>query len=53
MIIFSDALPEADIIVGGNIMHELDEARNGERMKNACHALPDGKALAAIEGIIV
>lgn len=49
---FSDELPEADVVVMGNILHDWDEERKIQLMKNAFKALPKGGAFVAIEGII-
>lgn len=49
---FVDALPKADVVVMGNILHDWDEERKITLMKAAYNALPDGGAFVAIEGII-
>ncbi len=49
---FTDALPKADIITMGNILHDWDEESKIMLMKKAYDALPDGGAFIAIEGII-
>jgi hypothetical protein len=49
---FKDALPTADIIVMGNILHDWDEETKLMLMKKAYDALPSGGVFVAIEGII-
>ena len=49
---FSDALPSADVVVMGNILHDWDEEKKLVLMKKAYDALPDGGAFVAIENII-
>jgi hypothetical protein len=45
-------IPEADIVVMGNILHDWDEETKLKLMQNAYAALPAGGAFVAIEGII-
>ncbi len=49
---FKDAIPEADIIVMGNILHDWDEETKIMLMQKAFDALPTGGAFVAIEGVI-
>jgi precorrin-6B methylase 2 len=49
---FKDALPKADMIVMGNILHDWDEQNKMFLMKKAYEALPVGGAFVAIENII-
>jgi hypothetical protein len=49
---FKDALPKADMIVMGNILHDWDEQNKMFLMKKAYEALPAGGAFVAIENII-
>ncbi len=49
---FKDALPTADIVVMGNILHDWDEETKLMLMKKAYDVLPSGGAFVAIEGII-
>ncbi|MEP7256884.1 MAG: methyltransferase [Flavitalea sp.] len=49
---FKDALPKADIITMGNILHDWSEENKIMLMKKAYEALPAGGAFIAIEGII-
>ncbi len=49
---FHGALPNADIVVMGNILHDWDEEKKIFLMKQAYDALPAGGAFVAIEGII-
>ena len=49
---FKDALPQADVVVMGNILHDWDEEQKLVLMKKAYEALPAGGAFAAIENII-
>lgn len=49
---FNDALPQADVVVMGNILHDWDEEKKLLLMKKAYEALPDGGAFAVIENII-
>lgn len=47
-----DALPEADVIVMGNVLHDWDESTKERLIKKAYDALPKGGVLIAIENII-
>lgn len=49
---FKDALPNADVVVMGNILHDWDEETKMMLMQKAYDALPTGGAFVAIEGII-
>jgi hypothetical protein len=49
---FEDALPEADVIVMGNILHDWDEEKKMLLIKKAYDALPSGGAFVAIENVI-
>lgn len=49
---FSDALPKADVIVMGHILHDWDLAQKRALLKKAHDALPDGGALIVYEAII-
>ena len=49
---FAQAIPAADIVVMGNILHDWDEATKIVLMKKAYEALPDGGAFVVIENII-
>lgn len=49
---FKDELPNADIIVMGNILHDWDEETKRMLIQKAYDALPSGGAFVAIEGII-
>jgi len=49
---FVDALPRADVITMGNILHDWELAKKLELMKKAYDALPAGGALMTIENII-
>jgi hypothetical protein len=49
---FNDALPEADVVVMGNILHDWDEEHKMILVKKAFDALPEGGAFVAIENII-
>jgi hypothetical protein len=49
---FTDAIPAADVITMGNILHDWDEEKKLMLIKKAYDALPEGGALVAIEGII-
>ncbi|SDB31844.1 Dimerisation domain-containing protein [Flavobacteriaceae bacterium MAR_2010_188] len=49
---FTDALPKADIVVMGNVLHDWDEEKKLMLMKKAYDALPDGGTFVAIEAII-
>ncbi len=49
---FADALPKADIVVMGNILHDWDEEKKLMLIKKAYDALPAGGAFVAIENVI-
>jgi len=49
---FKDALPAADVVVMGNILHDWDEKKKIELMNKAYNALPEGGAFVTIENII-
>jgi len=49
---FNDPLPNADIVVMGNILHDWDEENKIKLIKKAFKALPDGGAFVAIENVI-
>ena len=49
---FKDAIPHADVVVMGNILHDWDEETKIMLMQKAYDALPSGGAFVAIEGII-
>ena len=49
---FANPIPNADVVVMGNILHDWDEENKIMLMKKAYEALPDGGAFVAIEGII-
>jgi hypothetical protein len=49
---FTDAIPNADIVVMGNILHDWDEETKIMLMQKAYDALPDGGAFVSIEGVI-
>lgn len=49
---FSEPIPEADIVVMGNILHDWDEENKIMLMKKAYKALPRGGAFVAIENVI-
>lgn len=49
---FKDALPKADVVVMGNILHDWDEEQKLALMKKAYDALPAGGAFVAIENVI-
>jgi hypothetical protein len=49
---FTMPIPNADVVVMGNILHDWDEENKIALMKKAYDALPDGGAFVAIEGII-
>jgi hypothetical protein len=49
---FNDAIPPADIITMGNILHDWDEEKKVTLMQKAYNALPDGGAFVAIENVI-
>lgn len=49
---FTMPIPNAEIVVMGNILHDWDEENKISLMKKAYDALPDNGAFVAIEGII-
>jgi len=49
---FQDALPSADVIVMGNVLHDWNEANKRALIAKAFAALPPGGALIAIENVI-
>jgi predicted O-methyltransferase YrrM len=49
---FTDALPQADVIVMGNILHDWNEPSKQQLIAKAYAALPAGGALIAIENVI-
>lgn len=49
---FTDALPKADIIVMGHILHNWSEEKKLVLIKKAYDALPEGGAFVAIENVI-
>lgn len=49
---FKDALPKADIITMGNILHDWDEDTKIKLMQSAYDALPKGGVFIAIEHVI-
>ncbi|HEY8929332.1 MAG TPA: methyltransferase [Mucilaginibacter sp.] len=49
---FSMPIPNADVVVMGNILHDWDEENKIALMKKAYEALPANGAFVAIEGII-
>lgn len=49
---FDDALPNADIITMGNILHDWNEEQKKLLFKRAFEALPSGGAFIAIEMVI-
>lgn len=49
---FADALPKADIVTMGNILHDWDEEKKVLLMKKAYEAIPEGGAFIAIESVI-
>jgi hypothetical protein len=49
---FTDALPSADVIVMGNILHDWNEDGKRQLIAKACAALPPGGVLIAIESVI-
>jgi hypothetical protein len=49
---FTMPIPNADIVVMGNILHDWDEENKIALMRKAYDALPSGGAFVAIEGII-
>ncbi|HEX7905663.1 MAG TPA: methyltransferase [Chitinophagaceae bacterium] len=49
---FKDALPEADIVVMGNILHDWNEEKKLALIKKAYDALPSSGAFVTIENVI-
>lgn len=49
---FADALPKADVITMGNILHDWDEEKKLILMRKAYEALPAGGAFVAVENVI-
>jgi hypothetical protein len=49
---FAEALPGADVIVMGNILHDWNEPGKRQLIGKAYNALPAGGALIAIENVI-
>ena len=49
---FTDALPNADVVVMGNVLHDWNEAGKLSLLRKAYDALPAGGALVAIENVI-
>ena len=49
---FKDALPKADVVVMGNILHDWNEEEKLALIKKAYDALPAGGAFVCIENII-
>lgn len=49
---FTMPIPNADVVVMGNILHDWDEENKIALMRKAFDALPEGGAFVAIEGII-
>ncbi|MDQ3142356.1 MAG: acetylserotonin O-methyltransferase [Bacteroidota bacterium] len=49
---FSDPIPEADIVVMGNILHDWDEEKKIILMQKAFEAIHEGGAFVAIENVI-
>lgn len=49
---FNDPIPNSDIVVMGNILHDWDEETKLMLIKKAYDALPEGGAFVTIEGII-
>ena len=49
---FANPIPNADVVVMGNILHDWDEENKIMLMKKAYEALPADGAFVAIEGII-
>jgi hypothetical protein len=49
---FTDPLPDADLIVMGNVLHDWDEEKKIFLMRKAFGALPGHGALVVIENII-
>lgn len=49
---FADPLPNGDVVVMGNILHDWDEENKLALMRKAYEALPSGGAFVAIENVI-
>ena len=49
---FKDALPPADVVTMGNILHDWNLENKKMLIRKAYEALPDGGALIAIENVI-
>ena len=49
---FKDPLPQADVIVMGNVLHDWNDEEKIQLIKKAYQTLPDGGALVSIENII-
>jgi len=49
---FEDALPRADVIVMGNVLHDWNEDGKRALIAKAYQALPEGGALIAVENVI-
>jgi predicted O-methyltransferase YrrM len=49
---FEDVLPQADVVVMGNVLHDWNEDGKRTLIKKAYAALPTGGALIAIENVI-
>jgi len=49
---FADALPKADVVVMGNILHDWNESGKRQLVEKAYAALPAGGVFIAIENII-
>lgn len=49
---FEQALPKADVVAMGNILHDWDEPTKLQLIQKAYDALPEGGAFIAIEAII-
>jgi len=49
---FKDALPKADVVTMGNILHDWNLEKKKILIKKAYNALPDGGAFIAIERVI-
>ena len=49
---FESPIPNADVVVMGNILHDWDEETKLMLMKKAFDALPEGGVFVAIENVI-
>lgn len=49
---FSDPIPDADVVVMGNVLHDWDEEKKLYLMRKAYAALPGNGAFVAIENVI-